>query len=284
MLLTLVLCAGFLALGTWQVERRTWKLALIAAVDARVRAPAADAPGPSGWPAITRESAPYRHVQVTGRFLAGHDTLVQATTERGAGHWVLTPLRTTAGWMVLVNRGFLATPRGNEDAADGGTGANSAVHAPVAALGIARPAAPPGEQVTVAGLLRITEPGGAFLRHNAPEDGRWYSRDVAAIGSTLGLPPAEMQAPYFIDAEAGANGSQPLPSNGRSVVVGHASEPIGGMTVINFHNSHLLYAITWYTLALMSAWATWRVSRPEEETPSGEGDADVDAPSGQNTR
>jgi surfeit locus 1 family protein len=181
---------------------------------------------------------------------------------------------------VLVNRGFLATPRGDGGAETVG-GATSAVHAPVAALGIALPAAPPGGQVTVAGLLRITEPGGAFLRHNAPEQERWYSRDVAAIGSTLGLRPNDALAPYFIDAEAAATGSRP--SGSRVIFAGPASEPIGGMTVIHFHNSHLLYAITWYTLALMSAWATWRVGRPEDEAPTDDGDVDPQSSTRQNT-
>jgi surfeit locus 1 family protein len=27
--------------------------------------------------------------------------------------------------------------------------------------------------------------------------------------------------------------------------------PVAGLTVINFHNSHLVYAITWYGLAMM---------------------------------
>jgi surfeit locus 1 family protein len=33
--------------------------------------------------------------------------LVAATTELGAGYWVLTPLRTGPGSWVLVNRGFV---------------------------------------------------------------------------------------------------------------------------------------------------------------------------------
>ena len=33
--------------------------------------------------------------------------------------------------------------------------------------------------------------------------------------------------------------------------------PVAGLTVITFHNSHLVYAITWYTLALMVAIAIW---------------------------
>ncbi len=36
------------------------------------------------------------------------------------------------------------------------------------------------------GLLRLSEPKGAFLRSNDPKDDRWYSRDVAAIAAARG--------------------------------------------------------------------------------------------------
>ena len=36
------------------------------------------------------------------------------------------------------------------------------------------------------------------------------------------------------------------------------------MTVIAFPNNHLVYALTWYALALMAAAAAWRVLYLEE--------------------
>jgi surfeit locus 1 family protein len=76
----------------------------------------------------------------------------------------------------------------------------------------------------------------SLLRHNAPAAGLWYSRDVQAIAKARGL---ERVAPYFIDADR---------ADGASAA---ADAPAGGLTVTSFHNNHLLYAITWYTLALM---------------------------------
>ena len=55
-----------LGLGTWQVERRAWKLDLIARVDARVHAPPVPAPGPADWPRVGPDDA-YRHVRLSGR-------------------------------------------------------------------------------------------------------------------------------------------------------------------------------------------------------------------------
>ncbi|MFD0933941.1 SURF1 family cytochrome oxidase biogenesis protein, partial [Methylobacterium trifolii] len=60
-LLILVVLVG---LGTWQVQRRAWKLDLIAQVEARVHAPAVAAPGPADWPGITSADA-YRRVRLT---------------------------------------------------------------------------------------------------------------------------------------------------------------------------------------------------------------------------
>lgn len=202
---------GFLALGTWQVQRLGWKRDLIARVEARVHAPPGAPPARSDWPRLGAAADEYRHVLLEGRFLPLADTLVQAVTERGGGSWVMTPLRLGDGALVLVNRGFVPL-----DAKD--------------------PAAwaPPEGAVTVTGLLRLPEPGGAFLRANDPAAGRWYSRDVAAIAAARGLPEV---APYFVDADA--RGDEGL--------------PVGGLTVIAFPNNHLVYAITWYALALMVA-------------------------------
>ena len=217
---------GLAALGTWQLERRAWKLDLIARVDQRVHAPATVAPAPDEWPQVSVATHEYRHVRATGSFVYASQTLVQAVTELGAGFWLLTPLRLTDGSVVLINRGFVATER-----------AAVVVQATDAA----------GGQVTVTGLLRLTEPGGAFLRRNDAAANRWYSRDVQAIAAARGL---GRVAPYFIDADA-------TPHAGP----GSDGFPIGGLTVIAFANNHLVYALTWYTLALMVAGAAWHVER-----------------------
>lgn len=211
--LCLIALAGFTWLGVWQVHRRAWKLALIDQVNARVHAAPVPAPGPAAWPAITTERDAYRHVTVTGHYENGRETLVQATTELGPGFWVLTPFDTARGFTVLVNRGFVPTER--RDPATRAAGQIAGV-------------------TTVTGLLRITEPGGAFLHHNDPAAGRWYSRDVAAIAEARGL---GRVAPYFIDAER-----TDLP----------AGAPVGGLTIVHFRNAHLQYALTWFALALLS--------------------------------
>jgi len=214
-----LLFTGFCGLGVWQLERLSWKRELIARVDARVHAAPTAPPGPAAWPLISASGDAYRRVRLAGVFENDKETLVQAVTEKGPGYWVMTPFRTDAGYVVLVNRGF--TP-------------------PELSAVTSREAGLISGHTLVTGLLRISEPHGGFLRANQPAAGRWYSRDVAAIAAARGVAPA---APYFVDADA-------TPSPG--------GWPLGGLTVIHFHNNHLSYALTWFSLAGMAAlWGAW---------------------------
>lgn len=199
-----IVFAVLASLGIWQVQRLAWKTDLIARVEQRLAASPVPPPPPSEWAELAFDDAEYRRVTVSGQYLPDSDVLVQAVTERGGGFWVMTPLVTEDGWHLLINRGFVAADRRDD-----------------------RPL-PAGPQA-VTGLLRMSQPDGAFLRANDPAAGRWYSRDTAAIGAALDLPRI---APYFIDAA-------------------HAGEaqPIGGLTVVAFRNNHLVYALTWFAMA-----------------------------------
>jgi surfeit locus 1 family protein len=237
-LVALALCAllafaGFMALGIWQVERRAWKLDLIARIDQRVHAAPVAPPAADQWPRVNAADDAYRRVRIFGTFLHDRETLVQATTELGAGYWVMTPLRTADGSILLVNRGFVP-PEAREHAAR-------------------RSSETDGESM-VTGLLRVTEPGGSFLRHNDPAANRWYSRDVQAIATARGLSDV---APFFVDAEAAPRRPDATTPDAPR------AWPVGGLTVIRFPNNHLVYAFTWFALALMVAAAAGYVARDE---------------------
>ncbi|MBW6526257.1 SURF1 family protein [Sphingomonas sp. RHCKR7] len=202
-------------LGVWQLERRAWKLALIDRVERRLAAPPVAAPPRATWRRIDDRSA-YLRVRASGRWRAAAPVFVQAVTDLGGGYWVIAPLDTPGG-TILVNRGFV--PLGDR----------AAIRAPTGGT-------------IVTGLLRVTEPEGAFLRDNDPAADRWYSRDTAAIARARRLGAV---APYFIDADAGAA----------------AGWPRGGMTVVRFRNTHLIYALTWFALAAMMAYLAYRIAR-----------------------
>lgn len=233
----LLLVALFLGLGTWQVVRLQWKLDLIERVDARVHADPAPAPEAARWAQVSKESDEYRRVRVSGHYLYEYTTPVQALSELGAGFWLLTPFCTDegtgVGHIVFINRGFIP-------AASNKPGTYAARRAG------ANPCAAPGEKVEVTGLLRINEPKGGFLRENDPANNRWYSRDVVKLAAARGLPNA---APYFIDA-----GKNQEPQ-------GAPERAVGGLTVISFTNNHLVYALTWFALAVMAGAAWWWVRR-----------------------
>ena len=185
LLLAGVAFTGLLALGVWQVQRLQWKVALIERVEQRVHAVPVAAPGRAEWAAVNRQSNEYTRVQASGRFDHRRETLVRASTELGSGFWVMTPLRTTEGFWIFVNRGFVP----------------AAYSSPASRVGST------GEQ-HVTGLLRLSEPGGSFLQHNDAAAHRWYSRDVQAIAASVALDARPggsalvTAAPYFIDAAA----------------------------------------------------------------------------------
>ncbi|MEM1375511.1 MAG: SURF1 family protein [Pseudomonadota bacterium] len=92
----------------------------------------------------------------------------------------------------------------------------------------------PAGRVTVTGFLRITEPEGTLLESNDPAAGRWVARDVAVLSNVAGI---EAEA-YFIDADH---------------LTAPGTFPRGGLTIIEFRNSHLSYALTWYAMAALFA-------------------------------
>ncbi|NML42889.1 SURF1 family protein [Ramlibacter sp. G-1-2-2] len=205
--LLLFLGAAFAALGVWQVQRLAWKEDLIARVDRQLKAEPGPLPAPAQWAAISKDQDEYRRVLVQGQFDDRGQVLVRALTELGTGYWVLTPLRTDAGW-VIVNRGFVPPDM--------------------------REQVPPGRTLPpTPALLRISEPGGSFMQKNQPAHDRWYSRDVDVIAAARHL--EGPVAPFFVDLQV--------------TPVTQKAWPRPGLTVLDFPNNHLSYALTWFALA-----------------------------------
>ncbi|WP_137134418.1 SURF1 family protein [Rhizobium sp. FKY42] len=184
-------------------------------------------PAPPPSTSISTANDEYKRVTATGRLLNDKEVFVQAVTELGPGFWVVTPLQTADQGIILINRGFV--PKEKRDPA-------------------ARRQAQYETPVTVTGLLRMSEPKGGFLRANDPSNDRWYSRDVEAIAKARSLTNV---TPYFIDSDTTPN---------------PGGFPVGGLTIVKFRNSHLVYALTWYSLAAMSAGAVYFLSRRRKVT------------------
>src|SRR5262249_211103 len=91
--------AVLIGLGTWQVQRKAWKEALIATVSERFAAPPVALPPPAEWPRLAAEMDEFRRVRFKADFVDDKEALVFTTGSSlhggdvGPGYWVFTPAR-----------------------------------------------------------------------------------------------------------------------------------------------------------------------------------------------
>ncbi|MBN9669122.1 SURF1 family protein [Roseibium aggregatum] len=230
-----------LSLGTWQLNRLAWKENLIAQVEEGVSRPPVPAPEPGAWDGLA-ETDDYRHVSVTGSFLEGtvfyYISLGNpAGPIGGPGLFAYAPFKTSDGWIVLVNRGFL--PQSLQGAA------------------LETALVPPEGPLELTGLLRLSETPNWTTPEPQPGDRIWFARDTGAMVEFLGLSDEKI-APYSIDLDA-----EHTPAGGL---------PQAGETIVRFKNDHLGYALTWFGLAatLVGVYLTYAASvlwprKPESE-------------------
>lgn len=225
-----------LGLCLWQVQRMTWKEALIERLHSRMAQPAIDAATVAADPV----AAEYRKVRLTGTFL--HDKelhLLARSLNRNVGVQIVTPLRLASGDVVLFNRGWV--PEERKDPARRAEGQVAGT-------------------VTVEGIVRLTEADikGWFVPENRPDRNVWLTVDVAAMRRAAGLPeaPALKADRWWVAADAAPN---------------PGGFPIGGQTRVNLPNDHLQYAITWFLLAvaLVAVYVAyhWRREHPAPPPP-----------------
>ncbi len=173
----------------------------------------------------------YRHVRLAGRFLHDRETLVQAVDRarrRLLGADAAADRAT--GSLVLVNRGFVPSRAArSRGARRQRAGRRSRDHRPAAHHRARRRLPAPQRSRRRPLVSRAT---------CRPSRRRAAWREVA---------------PFFVDADAPAPRSMNAAAEPRW--------PAGGLTVIAFHNNHLVYALTWFALALMVAGAAWLVVR-----------------------
>ena len=198
-----------LGLGTWQVERLFWKEGLIAARRAAVAAPPVDLPESLA----AAKDLEFHRLRATGRFLNDRELYLGATSDDGhPGYLVVTPLVTSSGATLLVERGFIP----------------EAKRAPAT-----RTAGEISGEVTVNGLLRLPPAGKPawFIPDNDAARNYWFYVDVPAMAAAAHL---DRVLPFYLDADATPN---------------PGGLPVGGQTRLELPNNHLQYAITWYALA-----------------------------------
>ena len=215
-LAALVALAVLVTLGTWQLQRKTWKEGLVTQIEARAYGePGAIVPPPA-WRDWHPAQDEFRKVRVEGTFLHQFETPVYglAPGQRGTpaqGFFLMTPLRLADGAIVMVNRGFVPTE----------------LREPAS-----RPESQPSGPVTVTGLVRAPEERNFFTPADDPARKTWFARDPEAIARANGL---ERVAPFYVAADDSPN---------------PGGWPKGGQTQLNLPNNHLQYAFTWFGIAL----------------------------------
>jgi len=162
--LVVVLTVAFVNLAQWQFRRLDERRGTNATVVAHEDAPVLPYEKVFDHPVVDADA--WQRVTVTGTFDAAHQLIVRYRNNGdSAGYEVVVPLRATDGRVVLIDRGFVTRPAGQDF--------------PTSV------AAPPTGQVTVVGHVRRNEQGPDIA--TTPVSGSLRLINSDAIGAASGL-------------------------------------------------------------------------------------------------
>ena len=204
-----LLFVGLVALGVWQVQRLHWKQDLIARAEA-----AAGRPPAAAAEVLAADRPEFRKAILTCPGLASAPWVELQTIHDGQpGVRLISACRDPGlDQTLLVDRGFVAD-----------------------VVSARPPVAVSDRPVRIVAEVRATPPPGPMAI--APEGGRFYARDNAAMAEALGV--------------EGPTGSWTLfaltSSNPEWLALQPSAPPAA------FSNNHLGYALTWFGLALALA-------------------------------
>jgi cytochrome oxidase assembly protein ShyY1 len=239
---TLVMLALFIGLGIWQLQRRTEKHALIAALTERLAGTPGALPPPSQWGQLTPARDEFRRVRFAAAYEHVPDAMVYSSGSAirgdisGPGTWAFLPARLPDGETVVIDAGFVPNTMQQRSLQDG------------AVSGLVT-----GAPVMLTGYLRFPEQAGLLTPAEDPAKRLWFTRDHLAMARILGW--GEV-APFYIDLET------PVPASGA---------PTPGPLEVHLKDDHMQYAITWFGLAgaVVIAFAVWWRAQRRAQVPGG---------------
>src|SRR3954470_13067502 len=112
-ILTLLMVGLCVGLGSWQLQRRVEKHALITALHERLAAAPEALPAPAQWGTLTPSRDEFRRVSFDATYLKLPDAMVYSSGSAvredvsGPGTWAFLPARLPDGAIVVVNTGFV---------------------------------------------------------------------------------------------------------------------------------------------------------------------------------
>jgi surfeit locus 1 family protein len=185
--MTVIMLAVLLGLGTWQVQRLYWKLGILAQIANAEAAPPVPLPA---------EPSPFAKVQVTGRLRGDLSATFGADvrdTPAGPvlGTQLIEPLEREGDEPLLVDRGWVPDK-------------------------LPRPIAPTEGSVTLQGYVHPGDTPGWFSAPDNPATRQFYTLDPTVIGNALGLPRV---APFILIAMG------PTPQAGYPIPAEHLPRP-----------------------------------------------------------
>jgi surfeit locus 1 family protein len=227
---TLVMVALLTGLGVWQLQRRTEKHALIAALTERLAAAPEALPSPAQWSGLKPDRDEFRRVRFAATYESAPDAMVYSSGSAvrsdisGPGTWAFMPAALPGGGTVAIDTGFVQNTMQDRAQQD------RAVMRLIT-----------NEPVMLTGYLRFPEKAGLLTPPENLARRLWFTRDHLAMARALGW---SNVAPFYIDLEA------PVPASGI---------PKPGPLEVHLKDDHLQYAITWFGLAgaVMIAFGVW---------------------------
>jgi len=223
-----------IVLGTWQLQRHSWKLDLIAAVEARATA---EPVALSNALNRLKQGADIRYyaVKVTGQFDHAQEAHVFGTLGPTPGYYIFTPFISDDPQYskpIYINRGFVPENKKNIASRQEGQVQGS---------------------IMVSGLFRYAEQRSGIAKYftpiDQPQDNIWYTRDPIKFSKHRNDTQKSVYNWYIDSAGTEHN----------------ADYPRGNTTRIEFNNRHLEYALTWYglTLTLIGVWLAYPRYKPK---------------------
>ncbi|KAJ7170082.1 SURF1 family-domain-containing protein [Mycena filopes] len=207
-------------LGTWQLQRLQWKVALIDELEEKLQLQPLSLPKRINLSVIPEFV--FRKVFLKGKWDHDHSMLVGPRTREGVhGANVLTPLIREDGSTIIVDRGFISSDFDLQSMARD------------------------NREVQCLGMLRTTQERNTFTPDNHPERGEWYWKDLEAMTEYAGGVNANVQPVLVEEIFEGHEGE----ASSRIT----KGIPVGRPPKVDLRNAHLSYVITWYTLSLFTA-------------------------------